>query len=211
MIEFTVILHNAVARKNYLTIQSNAFTVDIDGFQTDWQLKCMPNVLMQLKELTMSFSILKLHFNEQKVSFVTLLSTFYNYFTSGDRKCINYCIHCRNWNTFIIFNVILDFLHFTTKATPSLRPSQHDMHADINVDTPPPYSLITNTVTQFLGRNLMKNLLGKYVRWCVDWGILNEVFECNIKCICFYSETYLLLSGWIATWQHIIFLVGGGG
>ena len=35
MIEFTVVLRNAVARKRYLTIQSNTFTVDIDGFQTD--------------------------------------------------------------------------------------------------------------------------------------------------------------------------------
>ena len=35
MIEFTVTLHNAVARKCYLTIQSNTLTVDIDGYQTD--------------------------------------------------------------------------------------------------------------------------------------------------------------------------------
>ena len=38
MIEFTFTftLHNAVARESYLTIQSATFTVDIDGFQTDW-------------------------------------------------------------------------------------------------------------------------------------------------------------------------------
>ena len=35
MIEFTVALHNAVARKRYLTIQSNNFTVDKDQCQTD--------------------------------------------------------------------------------------------------------------------------------------------------------------------------------
>ena len=35
MIEFTVTLHNAVARKRYLSIQRNAFTVDIDRCQTD--------------------------------------------------------------------------------------------------------------------------------------------------------------------------------
>ena len=35
MIDFTVTLHNAVARKSYLSIQSAAFTVVIDGFQTD--------------------------------------------------------------------------------------------------------------------------------------------------------------------------------
>ena len=35
MIEFTVTWHNAVDRKQYLTIQSAIFTVGIDGFQTD--------------------------------------------------------------------------------------------------------------------------------------------------------------------------------
>ena len=35
MIELTVVLHNAVARKRYLTIQSNTFTVDIGGFQAE--------------------------------------------------------------------------------------------------------------------------------------------------------------------------------
>ena len=35
MIDFTVTLHNAVSRKSYLSIQSNTFTVGIDGFQTD--------------------------------------------------------------------------------------------------------------------------------------------------------------------------------
>ena len=34
MIEFTVVLHSSLARKRYFTIQSNTFTVDIDGFQT---------------------------------------------------------------------------------------------------------------------------------------------------------------------------------
>ena len=35
LIEFTVTLHNAVARKRYQSKQSNAFTVDKDGCQTD--------------------------------------------------------------------------------------------------------------------------------------------------------------------------------
>ena len=35
MIEFKVTLHNAVARKSYLIIESATFTVDVDGFQTD--------------------------------------------------------------------------------------------------------------------------------------------------------------------------------
>ena len=35
MIEFTDALHNAVARKPYITTKRAVFTVDIDGFQTD--------------------------------------------------------------------------------------------------------------------------------------------------------------------------------
>jgi hypothetical protein len=35
MIEFTVALHNAVARKRYLTIHSNTCTVDIDELKID--------------------------------------------------------------------------------------------------------------------------------------------------------------------------------
>ena len=36
-----------------------------------------------------------------------------------------------NWNAFIIICVILDFLQFTTKAAPPVRPSQHVIHVDI--------------------------------------------------------------------------------
>ena len=66
MIEFTVTLHNAVARKSYLSIESATFIVDIDGFQTDWQLICTLNTLLQLKALTMSLSTFQLCFNEQR-------------------------------------------------------------------------------------------------------------------------------------------------
>ena len=38
MIEFKLALHIAVARKRYYTIKSATLIVDIDGFQTDWQL-----------------------------------------------------------------------------------------------------------------------------------------------------------------------------
>jgi hypothetical protein len=57
MIEFTVTLHNAVARNCYLTIQSASFTVGVDRFQTDSQLICTSNLFMVLKALAMSFSI----------------------------------------------------------------------------------------------------------------------------------------------------------
>ena len=39
---------NCVPGKRYLSIQSNAFTVDKDQCQTDWQLICMSNTLMLL-------------------------------------------------------------------------------------------------------------------------------------------------------------------
>ena len=57
MIEFTVALHNAVAKKPHMTIKRAAFTVDIVGFQTDRQLIYMSKALILLKALTMSLSI----------------------------------------------------------------------------------------------------------------------------------------------------------
>ena len=66
MINFTVVLHNALARKRYFTIQSNTCTVDIDGFQTDWQLICTSNALILLNALTILLSISKLPLNEQR-------------------------------------------------------------------------------------------------------------------------------------------------
>ena len=45
MIDFTVTLHNAVARKCYLIIQSVTFTVDLDSFQmeltVDMHIECI--------------------------------------------------------------------------------------------------------------------------------------------------------------------------
>ena len=128
MIEFTVELHNAVARKHYLTIHSATFTGNIDGFQTDWQLICTYNALMLLKALTISLSIFKLCFNEQRYhlkhywahSVTTLLLMPEN---------ASIIVHLvENWNAFIIIHLILDFLCFTTKVTPSVRPSHHIIH-----------------------------------------------------------------------------------
>ena len=66
MVDFKVTLHNAVARKSYLSIQSATLTVVIDGFQTDWQLICTSYALILLKALTMSLSTFQLCFNEQR-------------------------------------------------------------------------------------------------------------------------------------------------
>ena len=103
-----------------------------------------------------------------KVSLATLLSTFYCYFASDDWKCIHYCMHCRNWNAFIILHVILDFLHLTTNVTPSVRPSQ-TYNPCVYVDAPLPYSLITNIATQLLGGNLLRNLFDIRQTWDTEW------------------------------------------
>ena len=95
MIEFTVILHNAVARKQYLTIQSATFTVDIYRFQTDWQLICTSKSIDTTEGIDYVIISILAMLQWAKVSFKTVLSTFYFYFASDDRKCINYCMHCR--------------------------------------------------------------------------------------------------------------------
>ena len=76
MIELTVVFHNAVARKRYLTIQSNTFTVDIDGFQTDWHLICTLNAFMMLKAESIIDNVntyIKATLQWTKVSYATLL------------------------------------------------------------------------------------------------------------------------------------------
>ena len=131
IIEFTVILHNAVARKRYLTLQSATFTEDVDGFQKDWQLICTSNVFMMLTALTMSLSISKLCFNEHRYH----LQLYWSHSIStlllmpGDASIIVHMIE--NWNAFIIIHVLLDFLRCTTKAAPSMRPLKHIIHVDM--------------------------------------------------------------------------------
>ena len=150
IIEFKLVLHDALARKHYLTIQSATFTVDIDGFQTDRQLIWKSNAMLLLKVLTTSLSILKLHFNEKRFqlqlywahSIATLL------LMTGNASIIVRIVE--SWNAFIIIHLILDKIHFTTKVTPSVRPSQHIVHVDINIDTPLPYSFIAIQPQNFL-------------------------------------------------------------
>jgi hypothetical protein len=128
MIEFTVALHNTVARKRFLAIHSATFTVDIVGFQTDWQLICMSNAKILLKVFIMSLSIFKLHFNAQRyhmqLYWVQSIATF---LMMPENASIIACI-VEIWNAFIILQVLLDFLHFTTKATPSVQPAHHIIH-----------------------------------------------------------------------------------
>ena len=96
MIELTVALHYAVARKPYMTIKkcclycryrwiSNRFTVDMHIKSID-STESIDNVIIYILA-TLQWA---------KISFATLLSTFCFYFTSNAQKCINYCMHCRN-------------------------------------------------------------------------------------------------------------------
>ena len=77
---------------------------------------------------------------------------------------------------------------------------------------PLPYSLITNTATQFLGGNLLRNLLGILHTGNTVWFEQCSINYLNLIYIYIYfdSKTYLLLSGQIATSHHVILLVGGG-
>ena len=92
-----------------------------------------------------------------------------------------------NWNAFIIIHVILDCLHLITKATLSVRSSQ-TYNPCIYVDTPLPYSLITHTATQFLGRNLLRNLLGILLQRCnIEW--FEQYSISHMNCICTYFDS----------------------
>jgi hypothetical protein len=64
-----------------------------------------------------------------------------------------------NWSAFVITRLILDFLHFTTNATPSVRSTKRIIHECLFICLFL-IDLYTNTSTQFLGRNALKNSLG---------------------------------------------------
>ena len=93
-----------------------------------------------------------------KVTLATLLSTLYCYFASDDQKCINYCMHCRKLKCIHYYSFNFRLFIFDHKSD-SICKTIKAYNACIYVDTPPPYSLITNTATQFLGRNLLRNSL----------------------------------------------------
>ena len=121
--------------------------------------------------LTMSLSIFKLCFNQQRYHLQVYWAHFIDTLLMMSVNASIIVHNVENWNAFIIIHLILDMLRTTTKATPSVRPSQYIVHVDINADTPLPYSLIANTAVQFLGGNLFKKLVGYsiYVRKCVYW------------------------------------------
>jgi hypothetical protein len=127
-IEFTVTLHNAVAKNCYTTTWSATLSEDIDRFQIDWQVIGTLNVLMLMKALTLSIPIFQLCFNEWRYHLQLYWAHSMSIFLQMPKNVsIIVCI-VENWGAFIIIHVILDFLHFTTKATPSIRPSKHDIH-----------------------------------------------------------------------------------
>ena len=113
-----------------------------------------------------------------KISFATLLSTFYIYFASNAWKCIHYCTHCRKLKSIHHYSYNLETLHFTTKNNSFCKTFTTYNPSKI-VDTPLPYSMITDTATQFLGRNLWQNSLGwvtTYVRYFLVWAIFSCQF-----------------------------------
>ena len=147
MIEFTVALHNAVARKPHMTIKkgclycrysriSNRSTVDIHVQSID-SPESIDNVIIYILA-TLQWA---------KISFATLLSTFCFYFTSDAQKCINYCMHCRNliFIHFYSFNFrLFIFDHLGDSICKTIKAYNPCIYAD----TPLPYSLITNIDTQ---------------------------------------------------------------
>ena len=74
---------------------SATFTVDIDRFQMDWQLICTLKLLWCWKHWQCHYIYIKATPQQTKVSFETVLSTFYSYFAYDAWKFINYCKHCR--------------------------------------------------------------------------------------------------------------------
>ena len=147
MIEFTVALHNAVARKPHMTIKkgclyyrysriSNRSTVDIHVQSID-SPESIDNVIIYILA-TLQWA---------KVSLATVLSTFYFYCTSDARKCIHYCMHCRKLICIHYYSFNFRLFIFDHKSD-SICKTIKAYNPCIYADKPLPYSLITNIDTQ---------------------------------------------------------------
>ena len=94
-----------------------------------------------------------------KISIATLLSTFYCYFASDDRKCINYCSHCRKLKCihYYSFNFRQNtFYHKSDsicKTIPTYCPCRYKYWYTSSI------FLHSNTATKFLGVQLLGNSL----------------------------------------------------
>ena len=111
-----------------------------------------------------------------QVSFATLLITFYKYFASDARRCINYCTHDRKLKCIHYYSCTFRLFTLYYKSG-SIYETFKIYNPCRHVDTPLSHSMIPNTATQYLGRNLLRNLL----------GILQT---CNTVCYEQYSINY---------------------
>jgi hypothetical protein len=149
MIEFTIALHNAIARKPHMTIKkgylycrysriSNRLTVDMH-FQSIAFPESIDNVIIYILA-TLQWA---------KISFDTLLSTFYFYFTSDARKCINCCMHCRNLKCIHYYSFNFRLFIFDHKGDSNSNcKTIKAYNSCVYTNAPHPYSFITNTDTQ---------------------------------------------------------------
>ena len=200
MIEFTAALHNAVARKHHMTIKrgclycrysriSNRLTVDMHVQSID-SPESIDNVIIYILA-TLQWA---------KISFATLLSTFYFYLTSYARKCINYCMHCRHLKYIHYYSFNFRLFIFDHKSD-AICKTIKAYNAFIYVDTPPPYSLIPNTDTQTWQESHEKLVwYTKYVWCCVIWSILNKVLQSKIGGLNLCSKFKIYFFWELATW-----------
>ena len=117
-----------------------------------------------------------------KVSLVTLLSTVYCYFASDDQKCIHYCTHCRKLKCIHYYSCNIRLFTFYYKRD-SICKAFTTYNPCICVDTPLPYSLITNTATQILGGNLLRNLFDIQHTWDTVWFEQYSIYYFNVVCM----------------------------
>ena len=121
-----------------------------------------------------------------KVSFATLLSIFYCYIASDIRKCINYCLHCRKLKCIHFYTFNFRKITFDHKSDSMSKTIPVYCQCGYKCwYTPLPYSLIANTATQFLGGNLLGNLLG-IVKACDSVCVLSNILKKDLNLVYMY-------------------------
>ena len=114
----------------------------------------------------------------RKVSFATLLSTFYYYLASDAWRCLNYCTHCRKLIYIHYYSCNFRLSTFYYKSN-SICKTFTTCDPCIYVDLPLSYSLITNTST-ISGQESLEALVlytTSYLQYCMVWAIFHKLFE----------------------------------
>ena len=133
-----------------------------------------------------------------KVSFATVLSTFYCYFASDAWKCINYCTHCRKLKCIHYYSCNFRLFTFCyrsdsiCKAFTTYNPCWYVYRLicwyapSIFLDNKYSYTISWRESLEKLVRYTT------YRQYCVVWAMFNKLFESDIYIHIFWFQNIFI-------------------